>query len=336
MIRYFLDTLVFHRLAEFGRLMLATISLLVALCMTTAAQATEVILQGNNVIRIENLVVFQDQGGNTTYDVHFVYAAATSVYGSGLNFDFNNEESALNALEQVMDALNANNPTPVGAGPNGTDQFFIGAEEDDGFIAVVGGENFLGIWDNCDIQCAAGVALIAQDKLSTYADFRPAGSNPPPSDGPVNLSGDVQDNSGTPLCAMVLASGEFQFSCDPNGPFSLTGLPREVDGTVKRQVYVDGFYPKVDVLQGSKNEVVVMQQAGACPNYNDAYNPGNNPGSAGDQIEISGRVLLQNTNTPLCAMVLASGQFQFSCNPNGPFELNNLLREGDGSVKRQV
>ena len=160
-------------------------------------------------------------------------------------------------------------------------------------------------------------------------------SPPPPPDGPVDLSGEVQSAQGTPLCAMVLASGEFQFSCEPNGPFSLTNLPREVDGTVKRQVYVDGFFPTINVLQGSTDEVVVMRQAGACPEYNSPYKAGSNPDSAGDRIDISGRILLQNSNTPVCAMVLANGEFLFSCDGTGNYFLNIPL-DGNGQFKLQV
>jgi len=57
-----------------------------------------------------------------------------------------------------------------------------------------------------------------------------------PSEDRVDLTGTVQTAGGTPLCSMVLASGQFMFSCNPNGPFSLTGLPRENDGAVKRQI----------------------------------------------------------------------------------------------------
>ncbi len=52
----------------------------------------------------------------------------------------------------------------------------------------------------------------------------------------------ARDTSGTPLCSMVLASGQFMFTCNPNGPFALLDLPREANGTVKRQIYVDGFF----------------------------------------------------------------------------------------------
>jgi hypothetical protein len=158
---------------------------------------------------------------------------------------------------------------------------------------------------------------------------------PPPSDGPVELNGNVQNSGGTPLCAMVLASGQFQFSCDPNGPFSLTNLPREGDGTVKRQVYVDGFFPRVDVLQGSVSETVVMQKSGECPDYNTSYIPASSSGSAGKRVDIRGAVLLGDSGTPICAMVLANGQFEFSCDGSGNYNMNIPL-DGDGQFKLQV
>jgi len=302
----------------------------------STALATEVILDGNKVIQINNLEVFDDQGGPELYDVQFVYGSASNVYGSNFNFDFRSEEDAFLALEAVLDALNANNPTPASAGPNGTDQFHIGVEFDDGFVATVGGENFNGIWDQCEVDCLIGTAIKAANNAFTYADFKPAGSNPPPpSDGAVNLSGTVENSSGTGLCAMVLASGQYEFSCNPNGPFSLTNLPRESNGTVKRQVYVDGFFPNVEVLQGSVDDTVVMSRAGSCPNYNEPYSPGVFPGDAGKRVNISGTILLGNSGTPVCAMVLANGQYEFSCNGSGTYSINIPL-DNNGQFKLQV
>ena len=67
------------------------------------------------------------------------------------------------------------------------------------------------------------------------------------------------------------------------------------DGTVKRQIYADGFFPKIDILTGSSDEAVVMTRSGTCPSYNTPYDPGVFPGSAGKRIDISGKVLVQNT-----------------------------------------
>jgi len=69
--------------------------------------------------------------------------------------------------------------------------------------------------------------------------------------------------------------------------------------------------------------------------YNTPYDPGVFPGSAGNRIDISGSVLLQNTQTPICAMVLANGQFQFSCDGNGDYSLNVPL-DDNGQFKLQV
>jgi hypothetical protein len=151
----------------------------------------------------------------------------------------------------------------------------------------------------------------------------------------VDLSGDVKNAGGNPLCAMVLASGKYEFSCNPNGPFSLRNLPRESNGTVKRQVYVDGSFPNITVLQGSVAETVVMSSSGTCPNYNESNSPGVFPDDVGKRVTISGTILLKNTGTPVCAMVLANGQYDFSCNGSGTYSMNIPL-DDKGQFKLQV
>ena len=59
---------------------------------------------------------------------------------------------------------------------------------------------------------------------------------------PLNLSGTIKSGDDNDLCVMVLASGKFTFSCDSAGAFSVSGLPQEDNGTVKRQIYADGFF----------------------------------------------------------------------------------------------
>ena len=151
----------------------------------------------------------------------------------------------------------------------------------------------------------------------------------------VNLSGTIKTVGDTNICAMVLASGKFMFSCNPNGPFSLTNLTRENNGTVKRQIYADGFFPKVDVLPDSVDETVMMTRSGVCPSYNTPYDAGVFPDSAGKRINISGKVLIQGSQTPICAMVLANGQFMFSCDGTGSYALNIPL-DTNGQFKLQV
>ena len=150
-----------------------------------------------------------------------------------------------------------------------------------------------------------------------------------------DITGTIKTADGNDICAMVLASGQFMFSCNPPGVVSLTGLPLENDGTVKRQIYADGFFPKIDILTGSTNEAVLMTRSGTCPDYNTPYDAGVFPGSAGNRIDINGRVLLQNSQTPICAMVLANGQYMFSCDGSGRYALNIPL-DGNGQFKLQV
>ena len=152
---------------------------------------------------------------------------------------------------------------------------------------------------------------------------------------PVDLSGTIETPNETAICAMVLASGKYTFSCNPVGVFSLTGLPRETDGTVKRQIYADGFFMKIDILTDSTNDAVVMTHSGACPSYNIPYDSAFVPGSAGKYIYIAGQVLLQNSQTPICAMVLANGQHMFSCDGTGSYALKIPL-DNNGQFKLQV
>jgi len=151
----------------------------------------------------------------------------------------------------------------------------------------------------------------------------------------VDIDGTVETTDGTGLCSMVLASGQYMFSCNPNGPLSLKNLPTESNGTVKRQVYVDGFFPRVDILPGSKNETVSMTRSGTCPSYNTPSSPAFVPGSAGMWINISGTVFLQDSETPLCSMVLANGQYVFTCDGTGNYAMRIPL-DNNGQFKLQV
>jgi hypothetical protein len=303
------------------------------LLSANTTQAVEVILdQNNNVTQITDLNLVINEGV-TPVDVTFVSDTGFNIYGGDiLNFQFTNQDDSVAALLQVMDALNANVPVPVGAGPNGTDQFYIGADEENDLIVAAGGENFGGVWDRCETDCVEGVAVLNPLTPFTYAVFGPASGG---GGTGVDLTGTVQDEGGTPLCSLTLASGQFMFTCDPNGPYELLDLPTESDGTVKRQVYVDGFFPNVKTLTNWTNETVVMTRATNCPDYNSFPDPSVNPGSAGNRIDVSGTVLLQNTQTAVCAMVLGNGQFGFTCDGTGTYAANIPL-DDNGQYKLQV
>ena len=150
-----------------------------------------------------------------------------------------------------------------------------------------------------------------------------------------DVDGTIKTINGQDICAMVLASGKYMFSCNPIGVFSLTNLPLENNDTVKRQIYADGFFPKIDTLPDSTTEPVVLTRSGNCPDYNVPYEPAFVPGSAGKEIYIAGEVLLQNSETPICAMVLANGQYMFTCDGTGSYLLKVPL-DSNGQFKLQV
>jgi len=274
----------------------------------------------------------------TSYNVTFdVLAFAFEIYGSfpGSFPIFNTSTEASNARDAVNVALNAAGALTVGeVSADGSPIYNIGYDSFVGplnqeFVNVARGAEETGEW----VTLGLNTWLYNLDE-KTYAVFTVDGGGPPPPTG-VDLAGTVEDQGGTPLCSLVLASGQFMFSCNPNGPFSLLDLPTESDGTVKRQVYVDGFFPNVETLPGSADETVVMTRAGNCPDYNSFPQPGVFPGSAGNRIDVSGTVLLQDTQTPVCAMALANGQFGFTCDGTGNYS-GNIPLDNNGQYKLQV
>ena len=179
-------------------IMICTLFIFSVLLFAAAAQAQTVITdENNNVIRIENLEVTLDQGGRRFLDVDFVDDTAFNVYGVALDFPFSTEDT-INVHLQVNLALNATNPVPTGAGPLGTNQHFIGADQDPltGLIGAVGGQYIfpvggVGEWDKCDTNCILGVAVQNPADSHTYAVFTLAdssGNQPPTADanGPHN------------------------------------------------------------------------------------------------------------------------------------------------------
>jgi hypothetical protein len=88
-------------------------------------------------------------------------------------------------------------------------------------------------------------------------------------------------------------------------------------------------------MMGSSNDMLVMTRSGTCPAYNGPYASAFIPGSAGKRINITGKVLSQNTQTPICAMVLANGKHMFSCDGSGSYALNIPL-DTNGQFKLQV
>ena len=158
----------------------------------STAQATTVILEGNSVVRIEDLSVTNQFGDVTVYDVDFLTTTALSLYGAGLVPQLQDEDAML-ARISVTDALNTNTPIPTAAGPDNTDQFFIGAFKEETTMVAVGGEfesRNPDEWDWCRVDCLPfGVKVMLPEDVATYADFTVSGTSPIPVPAAVWLFG---------------------------------------------------------------------------------------------------------------------------------------------------
>lgn len=196
----------------------------------------------------------------------------------------------------------------------------------------------LGSWDASQLapggytlRLSVTSSNAANGMSQTFNDYYPLTLQ----DIPVTLLGTVRNVAGAPVCAIVLASGKYTFSCNPRGEFVLAGLPRAPDGRVKLQVYADGFRPYTVQVSKSGVHDVVLNTAGTCPDHNAPYAPAVNPALAGQRLDITGRILDGQSLQPLCALVLANGQYRFTCNASGDFTMNIPL-DASGQFKLQV
>jgi len=134
------------------------------------------------------------------------------------------------------------------------------------------------------------------------------------------VQGNVTYN-GTPLCAMVLANGQYMFSCEENqGKYELD-VPLDENGEITLFAFVDGLAPFKQILTPLEALDFDIEMQLASP---DSKTPTvtstvvesiDYPG----WIDIAGSVSLEGI--PLCAMVLANGQYMFSCDPDGEYQL---------------
>lgn len=127
---------------------------------------------------------------------------------------------------------------------------------------------------------------------------------------------------GIPLCAMILANGQYMFSCNNNlGQFQLQ-VPLDQNGEITLFAFVDGLAPFKRILGPIEASYLEIEMEPALSESRtmrvtsqfgpDAETPG--------WMQIRGSVSWDGT--PLCAMILANGQYMFSCKENlGIYEL---------------
>ena len=135
----------------------------------------------------------------------------------------------------------------------------------------------------------------------------------------VSISGNVQLDEGTPICAMVLANGQYMFSCDGTGAYDLT-VPPDASGEINLFAFADGFAP-YRVTSGPNIFPFKVQMQRAAPNSPLIDMTRGVECAPNGWVRIYGEIESFG-GAPLCAMVLANGQHMFSCDDSlGRYDL---------------
>jgi hypothetical protein len=157
-------------------------------------------------------------------------------------------------------------------------------------------------------------------------------------DGWESINGTVS-YLGTPVCAMVLANGQFVFTCNQGDDFGKYALhaPLDDSGGITIQAFVSGLAPYRSRFDRTSTIDTDINLG--------AFDPTSTPPSITSHIvsdsstpagweRIAGSVSLDGS--PLCAMVLANGQYMFSCGANdGVYDLTVPL-DGNGQITLYV
>lgn len=158
-----------------------------------------------------------------------------------------------------------------------------------------------------------------------YNKWKESGTHP----GRAIINGNIL-NQGEPLCAMVLANGEYTFTCEQGelGKYQLD-IPLNDDGELTLFGFADGFEPFSQTMkpeQAKDFDISMIFASGDTPKTDLSHETEAtaNP----DWFRISGKVSSED-GTPLCGMVLANGEHMFSCKEGelGEYELEVPVNE---------
>ena len=139
-----------------------------------------------------------------------------------------------------------------------------------------------------------------------------------------NINGTVSYN-GTPVCAMVLANGQYMFTCSGDGSFNLD-VPLDGNGQITVFAFCEGLAPFEQVIYPAEGQGMQIELAS---------------GEGGSGMDVTSTLTTINTTwvklegtvsydgTPVCAMVLANGQYMFTCSGDGSYSLDVPIDPAD-------
>ncbi len=230
----------------------------------------------------------------------------------------------LSVLPDIQEVKASGGITSLIVDNTGSGTMYWTAETNDSWVSVIDGEsgtNHKLVTVSCD-------ANLGYERTGTITVSAPGavidsqtvrikqGAHDP---GNVEIKGSVLFGD-QPLCAMVLANGQYTFSCTGTGEYKLNVPPNE-NGEITLHCFCDGFAPFIQVLSAYEEpeiDIMMLPAGSDNPGMKVTYqlDMTDNPG----WVKISGEVLAED-GTPLCAMVLANGQHMFSCAGEGRYEM---------------
>jgi len=147
------------------------------------------------------------------------------------------------------------------------------------------------------------------------------------------INGRVLTETGTPVCAMVLANGQHMFSCGGAGNYTLN-VPLDSNNLITLQVFASGFAPYRKILTAGQaiGFDVSMQRDITGRAFTITHNE--SPTSRPGWVKVSGNI--DYKGAPLCAMILINGQSMFSCNQNSGIYSLEVPRDSSGDITLQA
>ncbi len=139
----------------------------------------------------------------------------------------------------------------------------------------------------------------------------------------VKISGKVLYGN-TPLCAMILANGQYMFTDAADGKYELE-VPLDLNGKIILFSFCDGLYPFKKVLTPSEAKNFNVQMVAAPSDIKKMTLTATVTSVNSGWVKITGKATY-NKN-PLCIMVLANGQYMFTDSADGLYEIQVPLDE---------
>ncbi len=134
---------------------------------------------------------------------------------------------------------------------------------------------------------------------------------------------------GTPVTAMVLANGKFMFTNNGEGRFNLTDVPLDANGNITVYAFCSGLASYKAILSsGAYNLGIEMWKHEPGKQLIVTFDSISEGSTKPGWYDISGTIE-NESGTALVSMALANGQYMFTNNPVGEFNLTVPLDSND-------